>query len=96
MRIIGWFIQGFFGLTSAVATYLPLLASYRGWNMWGLAWQIWAMIGFTIFILSVASIIARLIWLYERPEAKLRRRKMNLEIEKLEAEKMSRGSPPNL
>jgi len=31
------------------ATYGTLVADAEGWDVWGLAWQYWAMIGFTIF-----------------------------------------------
>ena len=60
MGIILWFIQIIFSLITIVATYLPLIASYKEFNMWELPWQIWAMIGFTIFWISMLSIVLRL------------------------------------
>jgi len=95
MWIILWFVQGVFSITGLVATYLPLWASYKGWDMWGIAWQIWAMIGFTIFWVSLASIILRL-YLENRKltskDAKLERRIRQLKLEELEEEKMKRDS----
>lgn len=87
MSVILWFIQGVLAFAGLVATYLPLWASYRRWNVWGLEWQIWAMIGVAILSLSLISVIIRLVWVYVLPEAKLRRRKLNLEIGELENQK---------
>jgi hypothetical protein len=91
--IISWLVQVLFSLIGAVATYLPLWASYKGWNMWGLAWQIWAMIGVTIFLVAMLSVIIRLVLLYVTPEAKLRRKKLELEIEELYDKSPGRRPP---
>jgi len=39
------------------ATYGTLVADAEGWDVWGLAWQYWAMIGFTIFWISLGAVI---------------------------------------
>ena len=90
MQVIGWFIQGLFSLASAVTTDLSLWANYKGWSMWGLAWEIWAMLGFAVFVLATFSVVIHLVWLYVLPEARLKRRKLGLEVEDLEAEKRER------
>lgn len=54
--------------------------------MFGLAWQIWAMIGFTIFWVSLAVVIVRLylhIRRLESEEAKTKRKRDEMEIEVL-------------
>jgi hypothetical protein len=80
-----------------VATYLPLIADTLGWNMRGLAWQWWAVIGFTVFWVSVVIIIVQQ-YLQIRnltcKEAELERRKRQLEIEQLEYDKLTRETPP--
>ena len=81
-----WFVQMAFSLVSAVATYLPLWATYRGWNVWVLAWQIWAIIGFTIFWISMSSVILRLyleIRGFKNEDYKRRKCKEELEIQEL-------------
>lgn len=61
--------------------------------MWGLAWQIWAIIVFSIFLVSVAGVVVRLILMvnhYHSVDAKLVHRERELKVERLEHEKYMR------
>jgi hypothetical protein len=65
------------------ATYVPLGLSGGGIDMWGLAWQWWAMIGFTIFSASVGFIIWELysrIKVLESEDTRLTREERKLNI----------------
>ena len=83
MRVIIWFVQTIFAFTGLAATYIPLWFNAKGENMWGLAWQYWAMIGVTILWFSMLSIIIRL-WLrlhyYTSKEGKLRMEQLEREV----------------
>ncbi len=90
MRVFIWLLQSFFSLAGVVATYLPLWASFRRWaDMWGIAWQIWAMIGVTVLLSSLATIIYRLYQenrSYRSEEGKLQREKLRREVEQLRSD----------
>ena len=47
-------------LIGLAATYIPLWAEYRDVDIWGMAWELWAMIGVTIMWLSLGGVIIRL------------------------------------
>jgi protein-S-isoprenylcysteine O-methyltransferase Ste14 len=97
MKTILNILKWIFAIIGFIATYLPLMADYWRFNMWGLAWQIWAMIGFTIFWIAIAIVIWQLHSANKRmmsEDAKLERHKKELEIEKLEADKIKRNSKP--
>jgi predicted membrane protein len=74
-----------------VATYVPLWASAMNFNLWGIAWQIWVMIGFTVFWISLAIVLIRQhlkVKGLESEDAKLDREKKKLEIDKLNSERV--------
>jgi len=80
-------------VTGFVATYGSLAADAGGVDMWGLEWQYWAMIGFTIFWISLAVVIWQLRSENRRlnnEDSKLERCKRKLEIEELKAKASSR------
>lgn len=93
-----WVLQGVVGVFSIFLTLFPLFRalSNREYDFLDLNWVWWAIIGFIIFFLVVMSVIVRLILTVRclhSDEANLDRKKKQLEIEKLEAEKMSRENP---
>lgn len=82
---------------SAVITFLPMIyaLSNREYEFLGLNWIWWSIIGFSIFFVVVATVIIRLIRSmrhFQSEDAKLDRKKRQLEIEKLENEKTDRNS----
>ena len=80
-------------VTGFAATYGSLAADAWGVDMWGLEWQYWTMIGFTIFWISLAVVIWQLHSENRRlnnGDAKLERCKRKLEIEELKAKASSR------
>lgn len=100
MKTFLWFIQSALALIGAVATYLPLLMELSGKTMWwGLAWQIWAMIGLTVLWVSMLSVILRLAVDNRRlnnEESRLRVRQLQLDVqrtEREEAEQSGKGGP---
>ena len=89
-------IARIFSIATYFATYIPLALSGAGINMWGLAWQWWAIIFFTIFSVSIGLIYWELqskIKKLESPDAILERRKKELEIEELYDKSPGRRPP---
>jgi hypothetical protein len=86
MKMVIWFIQLFFALVGLVATYAPLYLDYRGTDIWKIAWQHWAMVGATVLLLSLASIIFRLYMENHRfrsEEHRLQMEKLRREVKQL-------------
>ena len=62
MRICLWWLQTMFSLTTLAATYLPLVLQAQGKDWQGLSFGWWAIIGVTLFAVSLGTVIARLWW----------------------------------
>lgn len=100
MRTVKLILVWLFTVVSFAATYLPLYASWSGVNMWGIAWQIWAMIGFTVFWVTIGIVIWQLHseikhltdkdTELERKRKALEIKEKELNIEKLEIDKKHR------
>jgi uncharacterized membrane protein len=89
-----WVVQGVIAVFSVVITFLPMIyaLSNKQPEFLGLNWIWWAIIGFSIFLAVITSVIIRLILsirYFQSEDAKLDRKKKQLEIEKLEREKPS-------
>jgi uncharacterized membrane protein len=89
-----WVVQGVITVFSAVTTFFTMsyALSHGEYEFLGLNWIWWAIIGFSIFFVVVASVIIRLVLSirhFQSEDAKLDRKRRQLEIEKLEREKPS-------
>ena len=85
-----WRVLKAIGIVSGfAATYGSLIASGMRFDMWGLAWPYWAMIGFTIFWVSMVIVMIaqyREIRRLRSPEEQLRLEKLEREDRKLRNE----------
>jgi len=91
MRLASRILVTIGGVAGFVATYLTLWASYADVDVWGLAWQLWAIIGFTVFWVSLATVMWKQhsdIRNLSGRDARLYREKQELEIEKLKSERL--------
>jgi hypothetical protein len=89
MKSIWRILETMGAITGFVATYLPLYLDYRGVNIWGLSWQIWVMIGFTVFWLTMGVVIWRLSLQVKRltnKDAELQREREKAQIRHLNLE----------
>jgi hypothetical protein len=71
-----------FSLVTLAATYIPVVANLTRSEWGGLDLRIWALIAFTLFAVSVLSIVIRLWWNLSR----LLSERGQLEMEKLRRE----------
>jgi len=89
MKILWWIIQGVIMMGSLTLTYLPLIEAVinkEAAKYLGLDWKIWLLIGLSIFVLSIAGVIIRLILqlrYYYSKDYKRKTEKEDLEIEEL-------------
>ena len=83
---------------SLILTYLPVINAVIDKDtekILGIDWRVWLLIGLSVFVLTITSVIIRLvikIVSLESKDDRLERRKKELEVEKLEVEKARRDS----
>lgn len=90
MKITLQFIQSAVSLMAMTITYLSLV--YGDDNMLGLEWNIWAIIGFTVFWISLVSVIIRL--QLQIRKFKSKEYEMELEVKKRQLTKYNGGDIP--
>jgi type VI protein secretion system component VasK len=99
MKVFWWIIQGTFSLGSLVITYIPIfraLIAKDTEQILSVDWAWWLFIGFTIFVVTIISVIVRLgleLRYFHSEDYERKKRKDELEIHELEHKYLEKEHP---